>query len=138
MIGRVKEGARVAVRGLLSPVIDVLDRLGVRPDHVTWFGLLVTCSGGVLMGMERILPTLGTPLFFSARGKRRFQEIAYPRPTVLVFGRESVGLAPDILRRYDSSTVAIPMRDPELRSLNLSTTVALAAYEFRRHWGWRR
>jgi len=27
------------------------------------------------------------------------------------------------------------MRDPELRSLNLSTTVAVAAYEVRRQWG---
>lgn len=51
MIQRVKDGARLFVRGALSPVIALLDRLGVRPDHVTWFGLLVTCSGGVLMGM---------------------------------------------------------------------------------------
>ena len=28
------------------------------------------------------------------------------------------------------------MRDRELRSLNLSTSVALAAYEIRRQWGW--
>jgi tRNA (cytidine/uridine-2'-O-)-methyltransferase len=56
---------------------------------------------------------------------------------VLVFGRESVGLPAEVLQRYATSTVAIPMRDPELRSLNLSTSVALASYEFRRHWGWR-
>jgi tRNA(Leu) C34 or U34 (ribose-2'-O)-methylase TrmL len=28
------------------------------------------------------------------------------------------------------------MRDPGLRSLNLSTSVALALYEVRRQWGW--
>jgi tRNA(Leu) C34 or U34 (ribose-2'-O)-methylase TrmL len=28
------------------------------------------------------------------------------------------------------------MLDPELRSLNLSTSVALALYEVRRQWGW--
>jgi tRNA(Leu) C34 or U34 (ribose-2'-O)-methylase TrmL len=28
------------------------------------------------------------------------------------------------------------MRDRELRSLNLSTSVALAVYEVRRQWGW--
>ena len=33
------------------------------------------------------------------------------------------------------SSVAIPMRDPELRSLNLSTSVALALYEAQRQWG---
>ena len=51
MIGGLKEGARVLVRGALAPVIGLLDRMGVHPDQVTWFGLLVTVSGGVLMGM---------------------------------------------------------------------------------------
>ena len=51
MIGGLKEGARTAVRAALAPVIGLLVRLGVHPDHVTWFGLLVTVSGGVLMGM---------------------------------------------------------------------------------------
>jgi len=47
---RVKDGARRAVRGALDPVVGLLDRLGVKPDHVTWFGLLVTVAGGVAMG----------------------------------------------------------------------------------------
>jgi CDP-diacylglycerol--glycerol-3-phosphate 3-phosphatidyltransferase len=51
VIGGLKEGARTAVRGALAPVIGLLVRMGVHPDHVTWFGLLVTVSGGVLMGM---------------------------------------------------------------------------------------
>jgi tRNA (cytidine/uridine-2'-O-)-methyltransferase len=84
---------------------------------------------------ERALPRLGTPLFFTARSPRRFQEIVYPRPAVLIFGRESVGLPADLLARYAPETVAIPMQDAELRSLNLSTSVALAAYEARRQWG---
>lgn len=85
---------------------------------------------------EAELPALGTPYFFTARGQRSFQEIAYARPAVLVFGRESVGLPPGILAHHADLTVAIPMRDPEIRSLNLSTSVALAAYEVRRRWGW--
>ena len=66
----------------------------------------------------RALPALGTPFFFTAHAPRRFQEVAYPRPAVLVFGRESVGLPPEILERNAADTVAIPMSDPELRSLN--------------------
>ena len=81
------------------------------------------------------LPTLGTPLFFTARSTRPFQQIAYPRPAVLIFGRESVGLPADLLAQHAAETVAIPMQDAELRSLNLSTSVALAAYEARRQWG---
>ena len=85
---------------------------------------------------ERALPSLGTPFFFTARGVRSFQEVAYPRPAVLIFGRESVGLPEELLARHRDATVSIPMRDAELRSLNLSTSVALAAYEARRRWRW--
>ena len=85
---------------------------------------------------ERELPSLGTPYLFTARAEARFQDVAYARPAVLIFGKESVGLAPEILARHAEQTVAIPMLDRELRSLNLSTSVALAAYEIRRQWGW--
>ncbi|HLK88657.1 MAG TPA: tRNA (cytidine(34)-2'-O)-methyltransferase [Polyangia bacterium] len=86
--------------------------------------------------LERALPSLGTPFFFTARGVRAFQEVTYPRPAVLIFGRESVGLPEDLLARRRAETVSIPMRDAELRSLNLSTSVALAVYEAQRQWGW--
>lgn len=62
--------------------------------------------------------------------------MTYARPAVLIFGRESVGLPQAILDRHADETVTIPMRDPEIRSLNLSTSAALAAYELRRQWGW--
>jgi tRNA (cytidine/uridine-2'-O-)-methyltransferase len=85
---------------------------------------------------ERELPALGAPYLFTARAPRRFQDVTYPKPAVLIFGRESVGLDPQILARHAADTVAIPMLDPVLRSLNLSTSVALALYEVRRQWGW--
>lgn len=87
--------------------------------------------------LERALPALGSPLFFTARGVQPFQAVVYPRPAVLIFGRESVGLPEELLARRRAETVAIPMRDAELRSLNLSTSVALAVYEARRQWGWK-
>ena len=55
---------------------------------------------------------------------------------MLIFGRESVGLPDAILAPHAADTVRIPMLDRELRSLNLSTSVALAAYEVRRQRGW--
>lgn len=80
------------------------------------------------------LPSLGQPFFLAARASRRFTEAAYPQDTVLVFGRESDGLPPEILAAHADATISIPMADPELRSLNLSTSVAVAAYEVRRQW----
>ena len=85
---------------------------------------------------EAQLPALGTPFFFAPRtaAGRDFRAATYPARSVLIFGRESVGLPDEVLARYASDTVSIPMVDPELRSLNLSTTVAVAAYEVQRQW----
>ncbi len=80
------------------------------------------------------LPQLGRPYFLAARAARRHTDVAYPDDTVLVFGRESDGLPPELLAAHADDTVSIPMVDPALRSLNLSTSVAVAAYEVRRQW----
>jgi len=78
---------------------------------------------------EEHLPELGEPFFFTAEAERSYWEVDYPRRTVLIFGRESTGLGREILERHPRRRVRIPMLDPALRSLNLSTAVALAAYE---------
>ena len=83
---------------------------------------------------EAELPNLGAPFFFAPRAARDFRAVTYPARSVLIFGCESVGLPKQILETYANDTVSIPMIDPELRSLNLSTTVAVAAYEVQRQW----
>jgi tRNA (cytidine/uridine-2'-O-)-methyltransferase len=78
---------------------------------------------------EERMPELGEPFFFSAEATQDFWRVAYPERAVLVFGRESVGLPREVRERYRDRLVKIPMLDPEIRSLNLSTSVALALYE---------
>jgi tRNA (cytidine/uridine-2'-O-)-methyltransferase len=78
---------------------------------------------------EAVLPSLGEPFFFSAAGTRTLWDVQYPPDTVLIFGRESVGLPAALLERHTDRVLRIPMEDPELRSLNLSTSAAIAAYE---------
>jgi tRNA (cytidine/uridine-2'-O-)-methyltransferase len=80
------------------------------------------------------LPRLGAPYFFATRATRRFTDVEFAQPAVLVFGRESVGLPAEILDAHREAAVSIPMADAALRSLNLSTSVAVAAYEVRRQW----
>jgi tRNA (cytidine/uridine-2'-O-)-methyltransferase len=48
---------------------------------------------------------------------------------VLVFGRETGGLPGELHERYRDRLVAMPILSPRVRSLNLSTSVALSAYE---------
>jgi tRNA (cytidine/uridine-2'-O-)-methyltransferase len=80
---------------------------------------------------ERELPGLGAAFFFSARATRLFwdAQLGAASDVVLVFGRETVGLPQELLDRYHDRLVAIPIDSLHVRSLNLSTSVALAVYE---------
>jgi tRNA (cytidine/uridine-2'-O-)-methyltransferase len=86
--------------------------------------------------IERKLPDLGEPFFFSSGATRSFWDVSFPDDVALVFGRESVGLPPDLLARHASRTLRIPMAEPTLRSINLSTTAGLAMFEVVRQRAW--
>ena len=77
----------------------------------------------------------GDPLYlFSTKAPRAYTEPQYPRGAYLVFGRETRGLPEDFILAHLDTAVRLPMR-PNLRSLNLSNTVAVAVYEVLRHSG---
>jgi tRNA (cytidine/uridine-2'-O-)-methyltransferase len=78
---------------------------------------------------ERKLPLLGQPFFFSPKGPRTLWEVEFPQRVVLIFGREDAGLPGDLSQRYRDRLLSVPMANPQVRSLNLSTTVAVALYE---------
>jgi tRNA (cytidine/uridine-2'-O-)-methyltransferase len=46
-----------------------------------------------------------------------------------VFGRETGGLPEDLHQRYRDRFVKMPIASPHVRSLNLSTSIGIAAYE---------
>ena len=66
--------------------------------------------------------------YFSTKAPRAYTEISYPDEVYLMFGKETKGLPEEVLRANPATSVRIPMRDT-LRSLNLSNSVAIAAYE---------
>lgn len=78
---------------------------------------------------EKVLPALGQPFYFTAAAERTVWDVQYPENTVLIFGRESVGLPPELLARNADRTVRMPMVEPAVRSLNLSTAAGVASYE---------
>lgn len=82
--------------------------------------------------LEPRLGELGEPFFFSAEAGRVLWEVAFPPQATLVFGRESVGLPANLRERYRDWTVRIPMAPGPVRSLNLSTSVAVALFEMQR------
>ena len=52
----------------------------------------------------------------------------------LVFGKESVGLGPELLECESANTYRIP-HAPTIRSLNLANAAAVAVYEAWRQFG---
>ena len=80
---------------------------------------------------EHELPALGEPWFFSTKTTRLLWDapLGASPDVVLVFGRETGGLAPEIHARYADRFLAMPILSPHVRSLNLSTSVGIALYE---------
>jgi len=78
---------------------------------------------------EAALPALGEPFLFSPDAPRELWDASFPERTVLIFGRESVGLPEPVRRRHADRLLRIPMRDPELRSINVSTCIGIALFE---------
>ncbi len=71
---------------------------------------------------------------FTGQAEKHYTEAVYGDEAYLVFGRESRGLDPDILREHPDRCVRIPML-AHLRSLNLSNAVAIGVYEGLRQHG---
>jgi tRNA (cytidine/uridine-2'-O-)-methyltransferase len=75
----------------------------------------------------------GRRWLFTKKAERSYLDVAYQRGDVLVFGSESAGLPEHLLATHAESQLRIPIR-PDVRSLNLSNSVAVAAYEAFRQW----
>ena len=89
---------------------------------------------------EAELPALGDPYFFSTKATRLLWDapLGTPSNVVLVFGRETGGLPPELHERYRDRFVGLPILSPRVRSLNLSTSVAVGVYEVLRQRAARR
>lgn len=70
----------------------------------------------------------------TTKSKLLHTEMEYEKGGYFLFGKETGGLAPEIIARYSEHSIRLPMRE-EARSLNLSNSVAVIAYEALRQWG---
>jgi len=80
---------------------------------------------------EGKLPSLGEPYFFSAKATRSLWDapLHSANGVVLIFGSESTGLPEELRDRYRDRLLGMPILSPVIRSLNLSSSVAVALYE---------
>ena len=73
--------------------------------------------------------------FATTKGKHCYSDVDYSKlkdkEVFVLFGKETKGLPEDLLQKYIDNAIRIPMR-PVLRSLNLSNSVCVIAYEILR------
>ncbi|MEA5597994.1 tRNA (cytidine(34)-2'-O)-methyltransferase [Rivularia sp. UHCC 0363] len=91
-------------------------------ESIEAFQLLHQQRGGRLLG-------------FSVRGSLSYVTFDYEPSDWLLFGSETTGLPSDILSACDA-TLYIPMKETNVRSLNLSVSVAVSLFEARRKLGY--
>ena len=98
--------------------LDYWDKLDIE-EHNTFNDFL-----------EKYKPEEKNMFFVTTKGKKVYSEIKYSDfdEVFLLFGKETKGLPEDILKKYINKTIRIPMRET-LRSLNLSNSVAIVAYD---------
>ena len=70
----------------------------------------------------------------TTKAQKVYTEVNYEPDCYIMFGKESAGIPEEILVEHQETSVRIPMIG-DTRSLNLSNSVAIAAYEVLRRQG---
>ena len=70
----------------------------------------------------------------TTKAKHVYSDVTYPKDCYIMFGKESAGIPEEILQNHKDTCIRIPMVG-EIRSLNLSNSVAIVTYEVLRQKG---
>lgn len=120
LVGRL--GFNITDKHLKRSGLDYWDKVEV--EHIVDFETF-----------EKEFPIEFNPYFlFTTKVEKKYYDVNYPLGSFLIFGPETRGIPEDILKKYNSGCVTIPMKKT-LRSLNLSNSVAIGAYEAIRQFG---
>lgn len=107
-----------------------LDEKRIRRSGLDYWQHLQLSEAADWDDLQRRLPAR-RQWIFSRFAKRPFWSAPLRRGDALVFGSESSGLPASLLDPEDPQAVCLPT-GPEVRSLNLATTVGIALYELLR------
>ncbi len=74
--------------------------------------------------------------YATTKAPQAYDEVSYEEDCYIMFGKESAGIPESILVNNEDTCVRIPM-NPDIRSLNLSNSVAIILYEALRQNGFK-
>ena len=97
-----------------------------------WYKLDVHVYSDYQDFLEKNPDALGKMYFATTKAHKVYSEVDYEPDCYLMFGKESAGIPEEILVENEDHCVRIPMWG-EIRSLNLSNSVAVVLYEALRH-----
>ena len=116
---------------LVHPLGFILSEKAVKRAGLDYWDKLDIEEHSSLNDFLSKYPPENNNMFFSTtKGKHIYSEPDYSSmdEVFLLFGKETKGLPEDLLLKYIDNTIRIPMRET-LRSLNLSNSVCVVAYE---------
>lgn len=119
---------------LVKPLgFDISDKYLKRAGLDYWDKLEIEEHDSFEKFLNKYKPEENNMFFVTTKGQNCYSHVDYStcEEVFVLFGKETKGLPEDILKKYLSKTIRIPMKE-NLRSLNLSNSVAIVVYEILR------
>ena len=116
---------------LVKPLgFEISDKYLKRAGLDYWDKLEIEEHNNLNDFLAKYSPENNNMFFVTTKGKNCYSDLNYSNldTVFLLFGKETKGLPEDLLTKYIEKAIRIPMK-PGLRSLNLSNSVAILAYE---------
>ena len=121
---------------LVHPLgFDISEKAVKRAGLDYWDKLEIEKHDSLEKFLEKYKPEKHNMFMATTKAEHCYTDIDYSKfkdeEIFVLFGKETKGLPEDLLQKYIDKTIRIPMR-PVLRSLNLSNSVCIIAYEILR------
>lgn len=109
---------------------EITDKYLKRAGLDYWDKLEIEEHKSLKEFLEKYKPQENAMFFSTTKGQHCYSDVKYVEydEVFILFGKETKGLPEELLQKYIENTIRIPMKE-HLRSLNLSNSVAIVAYE---------
>ena len=114
---------------LIEPLgFQISDKMLKRAGMDYWDKLDVTVYDCYEDFLEKNPQAVGNMFMATTKAHQTYTDVSYPEDAYIMFGKESAGIPEEILVNNEENAIRIPMNH-NIRSLNLSNSVAIVLYE---------
>ena len=114
---------------LIEPLgFQISDKMLKRAGMDYWDKLDVTVYDCYEDFLEKNPQAVGNMFMATTKAHQTYTDVSYPEDAYIMFGKESAGIPEEILVDNEKNAIRIPMNH-NIRSLNLSNSVAIVLYE---------